>query len=152
LVALLAISLLQRRQVDVVFCATPRYHGFLPSVADRDPGRGTKIEPWALRQSIMLMFESDHDTVSHIMARDAVSRCTAEIPGVEHRSESKPGPIMSECSKVIARTGLSGGMMKTLQSQIVVDNIIYPEGIRWSRGLVWFSDILASKVYTYDPA
>lgn len=41
--------------------------------------------------------------------------------------------------------------MKSLQSKIVVDDIIYPEGIRWHQGKVWFSDILDFKVYTYDP-
>jgi sugar lactone lactonase YvrE len=42
--------------------------------------------------------------------------------------------------------------MKNLKSKIVVDDLIYPEGIRWHRGKVWFSDILAFKVYAYDPA
>lgn len=41
--------------------------------------------------------------------------------------------------------------MKTLQPKIVVDGLIYPEGIRWSQDRVWFSDVLDLKVYTYDP-
>lgn len=41
--------------------------------------------------------------------------------------------------------------MKTLQPSIVVDGIVYPEGIRWGQGKVWFSDILDSRVYSYDP-
>ena len=41
-------------------------------------------------------------------------------------------------------------MMK-LESRIVVDDIVYPEGIRWFDGKVWFSDILDSKVFSYDP-
>lgn len=41
--------------------------------------------------------------------------------------------------------------MKTLQSQVLVDGLIYPEGIRWHGGRIWFSDILASRVYALDP-
>jgi sugar lactone lactonase YvrE len=41
--------------------------------------------------------------------------------------------------------------VKTLQPKIVVDGLIYPEGIRWSQDRVWFSDVLDLKVYTYDP-
>lgn len=41
--------------------------------------------------------------------------------------------------------------MKKLQSRIVVDDIVYPEGIRWFGGKVWFSDILDSTVYCFDP-
>jgi sugar lactone lactonase YvrE len=41
--------------------------------------------------------------------------------------------------------------MKTLQSKVVVDGIVYPEGIRWNQGKIWFSDILDRKVMTYDP-
>ena len=39
-----------------------------------------------------------------------------------------------------------------LTSKVIVENIIYPEGIRWHQGKVWFSDVLDSKVYTLDPA
>ena len=39
-----------------------------------------------------------------------------------------------------------------LTSKVIVENIIYPEGIRWNQGKVWFSDVLDSKVYTLDPA
>jgi sugar lactone lactonase YvrE len=41
--------------------------------------------------------------------------------------------------------------MKTLQSRVVVDGIVYPEGIRWYQDKVWFSDTLDLKVLTYDP-
>jgi sugar lactone lactonase YvrE len=41
--------------------------------------------------------------------------------------------------------------MKELKSSIVVDDIIYPEGIRWFGGKIWFSDILHSRVYRFDP-
>jgi sugar lactone lactonase YvrE len=37
-----------------------------------------------------------------------------------------------------------------LRPKNVVDNIIYPEGIRWGQGKVWFSDILDSTVYCFD--
>lgn len=42
--------------------------------------------------------------------------------------------------------------MKTLQSRIVVDGIIYGEGIRWHRDRLWFSDMHDNKVYNHDPA
>jgi sugar lactone lactonase YvrE len=41
--------------------------------------------------------------------------------------------------------------MEKLQPRIVVEGIVYPEGIRWRDGRVWFSDILDSKVYSHDP-
>jgi sugar lactone lactonase YvrE len=41
--------------------------------------------------------------------------------------------------------------MERLSSRVVVDALIYPEGIRWHGGKVWFSDILDRKVYAYDP-
>jgi sugar lactone lactonase YvrE len=41
--------------------------------------------------------------------------------------------------------------MKMLTSRVVVDDLIYPEGIRWHQGKVWFSDILGFKVCTFDP-
>ena len=41
--------------------------------------------------------------------------------------------------------------METLQSRIVVDGLVYPEGIRWARGKVWFSDMFARRVYAHDP-
>jgi sugar lactone lactonase YvrE len=42
--------------------------------------------------------------------------------------------------------------VRSLTSKIVVDGLIYPEGIRWHAGRVWFSDILDFKVHAYDPA
>jgi sugar lactone lactonase YvrE len=42
--------------------------------------------------------------------------------------------------------------VKALTSQVVIDDIIYPEGIRWAQGRVWFSDMFARRVYAYDPA
>lgn len=33
----------------------------------------------------------------------------------------------------------------------MIDGLIYPEGIRWWRGQVWWSDVLDRKVYAYDP-
>ena len=41
--------------------------------------------------------------------------------------------------------------METLQSRIVVDGLIYPEGIRWAQDKVWFSDMFARRVYAHDP-
>jgi sugar lactone lactonase YvrE len=41
--------------------------------------------------------------------------------------------------------------MNTLQSRAVVDGLVFPEGIRWHQGRVWFSDIFDFKVYAYDP-
>lgn len=41
--------------------------------------------------------------------------------------------------------------MEKLQTRVVVDGIVYPEGIRWFAGKVWFSDILDSCVYSFDP-
>jgi sugar lactone lactonase YvrE len=41
--------------------------------------------------------------------------------------------------------------MKTLQSRVIIDGLMYPEGIRWYQGKVWFSDILDFKVHAYDP-
>lgn len=41
--------------------------------------------------------------------------------------------------------------METLHSKVVADGLIYPEGIRWHRGLIWFSDILDQKVCALDP-
>jgi sugar lactone lactonase YvrE len=41
--------------------------------------------------------------------------------------------------------------MQNLRSDVVVDGLIYPEGIRWQAGRVWFSDILDRKVLAYDP-
>jgi sugar lactone lactonase YvrE len=40
--------------------------------------------------------------------------------------------------------------MKTLRSNVVVDGIVYAEGIRWNEGKVWFSDMLDRTVYAYD--
>lgn len=42
--------------------------------------------------------------------------------------------------------------MRTLQSRVLIDDIVYPEGIRWFGDRLWFSDILDSRVYAYDPA
>jgi sugar lactone lactonase YvrE len=41
--------------------------------------------------------------------------------------------------------------MERLRSRVVIDGLILPEGIRWSQGKIWFSDILDFKVWTYDP-
>ena len=41
--------------------------------------------------------------------------------------------------------------MKQLRSKVVVDGLIFPEGIRWAQGKIWFSDILDFTVYAYDP-
>ena len=41
--------------------------------------------------------------------------------------------------------------MQTLRSRIIVDGLIFPEGIRWHQDQVWFSDILDFKVYRHDP-
>jgi sugar lactone lactonase YvrE len=42
--------------------------------------------------------------------------------------------------------------MQTLTSKVVLDGIRYAEGPRWHAGRLWFSDMLASTVWTYDPA
>lgn len=41
--------------------------------------------------------------------------------------------------------------METFQSRTVVDDLIFPEGIRWHQDKIWFSDILDFKVYSHDP-
>ena len=41
--------------------------------------------------------------------------------------------------------------MKEPQARTVLDGLVFPEGIRWHAGLIWFSDILDFKVWTYDP-
>jgi len=33
---------------------------------------------------------------------------------------------------------------------VVVDNLAFPEALRWHKGLLWFSDVLAGKVYKAD--
>ena len=42
--------------------------------------------------------------------------------------------------------------MQNLQSQVVVDGLRFPEGIRWHADKVWFSDILDHKVLCWDPS
>src|SRR5687768_9832722 len=40
--------------------------------------------------------------------------------------------------------------MATLTPQVLLDGIVFPEGPRWHKGKLWFSDILATKVMTVD--
>jgi sugar lactone lactonase YvrE len=42
--------------------------------------------------------------------------------------------------------------MRRLQARVALDGLIYPEGVRWHAGRLWFSDILDRKVYAYDPS
>lgn len=42
--------------------------------------------------------------------------------------------------------------MTTLTPQILLDGIVFPEGPRWHKGKLWFSDIFAGKVMTVDLA
>jgi sugar lactone lactonase YvrE len=41
--------------------------------------------------------------------------------------------------------------MQTLHSRILIEGLIFPEGIRWHQGRLWFSDILDFKIYSHDP-
>jgi sugar lactone lactonase YvrE len=40
--------------------------------------------------------------------------------------------------------------MATLTPQVLLDGIVFPEGPRWHKGKLWFSDIHAHKVMTVD--
>ena len=40
--------------------------------------------------------------------------------------------------------------MATLTPQVLLDGIVFPEGPRWHKGKLWFSDIFAGKVMTVD--
>ncbi|MGH7962799.1 MAG: SMP-30/gluconolactonase/LRE family protein, partial [Candidatus Binatia bacterium] len=40
--------------------------------------------------------------------------------------------------------------MATLIPQVLLDGIVFPEGPRWHKGKLWFSDIFATKVMTVD--
>ena len=42
--------------------------------------------------------------------------------------------------------------MATLTPQVLLDGIVFPEGPRWHKGKLWFSDIFAGKVMTVDLA
>ena len=42
--------------------------------------------------------------------------------------------------------------MATLTPQVLLDGIVFPEGPRWHKGKLWFSDIFAGKVMTVDVA
>lgn len=41
--------------------------------------------------------------------------------------------------------------MQRLQSRVAIEGLVYPEGVRWHAGRVWFSDMLDFKVHAWDP-
>jgi sugar lactone lactonase YvrE len=41
--------------------------------------------------------------------------------------------------------------MKQLHSRVLFEGLIYPEGVRWSQGRIWCSDVLDRKVYAFEP-
>lgn len=41
--------------------------------------------------------------------------------------------------------------METLTSRVLLEGLVFPEGPRWHRGKLWFSDMHAGKVMTVDP-
>ncbi len=41
--------------------------------------------------------------------------------------------------------------MKTYAPRILLDGLVFPEGPRWHRGQLWFSDMFCHRVWTVDP-
>lgn len=41
--------------------------------------------------------------------------------------------------------------METLTPRVLLEGLVFPEGPRWHRGKLWFSDMHAGKVMTVDP-